>query len=69
MVFLDPGTVVFTPGGGKHWHGAKTDSWFSHIALGVLGRTPRTSGWSRSTMRIMNVYRGGASRYVGGLHA
>ncbi|MBS5977659.1 MAG: cupin domain-containing protein [Actinomyces urogenitalis] len=36
-VSLEPGTVVFIRAGVKHWHGAKADSWFSHIALGVPG--------------------------------
>lgn len=32
-----PGTVVSIPAGIKHWHGAKKDSWFSHIAIEVPG--------------------------------
>lgn len=36
-VSLAPGTVITTPAGVKHWHGAKTDSWFSHIAIEVPG--------------------------------
>lgn len=36
-VSLIPGAVVFTRAGVKHWHGAKADSWFSHIALAVPG--------------------------------
>ena len=34
---LIPGTVVVVPAGVKHWHGAKADSWFSHIAIEVPG--------------------------------
>ena len=34
---LTPGTVVVIPEGVKHWHGAKKDSWFSHIAVEVPG--------------------------------
>ena len=34
---LRPGDVVICPAGVKHWHGAKADSWFSHIAVGVPG--------------------------------
>ena len=34
---LTPGTVVVIPAGVKHWHGAKKDSWFSHIAFEVPG--------------------------------
>ena len=36
-VSLVPGDVVFTRAGVKHWHGAKADSWFAHIALAVPG--------------------------------
>ncbi|MDO5308679.1 MAG: cupin domain-containing protein [Planctomycetia bacterium] len=36
-VELKPGKVVFIPAGVKHWHGAKKDSWFSHIALEAPG--------------------------------
>ena len=32
---LVPGAVVVVPAGVKHWHGAKVDSWFSHIAIEV----------------------------------
>lgn len=34
---LKPGDVVVIPAGVKHWHGAKKDSWFSHIAVEVPG--------------------------------
>ena len=37
-----PGDVVVIPAGAKHWHGAKADSWFSHIALEVPGEETRT---------------------------
>ena len=36
-VSLEPGTVITIPPEVKHWHGAKADSWFSHIALEVPG--------------------------------
>lgn len=36
-VSLEPGMVITIPTGVKHWHGAKADSWFSHIAFGVPG--------------------------------
>lgn len=36
-VSLVPGTVIEIPANVKHWHGAKADSWFSHIAVGVPG--------------------------------
>lgn len=34
---LRPGSVVVIPAGKKHWHGAKKDSWFSHIAFEAPG--------------------------------
>lgn len=36
-VSLTPGTVIAIPAEVKHWHGAKKDSWFSHIAVEVPG--------------------------------
>ena len=37
---LKEGSVVVIPQGVKHWHGAKKDSWFSHISLEVPGENP-----------------------------
>ncbi|MBR0372032.1 MAG: cupin domain-containing protein [Methanobrevibacter sp.] len=34
---LKPGVVVNIKPGVKHWHGAKKDSWFSHIAVEIPG--------------------------------
>lgn len=36
-VSLTAGMVVTIPPEVKHWHGAKKDSWFSHIAVEVPG--------------------------------
>ena len=36
-VSLVPGTVITIPANVKHWHGAKKDSWFAHIAIEVPG--------------------------------
>ena len=36
-VSLTPGTVIVIPAGVKHWHGAKKDAWFSHIAIEMPG--------------------------------
>lgn len=36
-VSLTPGIVIQIPANVKHWHGAKKDSWFSHIAVEVPG--------------------------------
>ena len=40
-VSLTPGTVITIPADVKHWHGAKADSWFSHIAVEVPGENTR----------------------------
>ena len=34
---LKPGDIVTIPANVKHWHGAKKDSWFSHLAIEVPG--------------------------------
>lgn len=34
---LKKGSVITIPPEVKHWHGAKKDSWFSHIAVEVPG--------------------------------
>lgn len=36
-VSLIPGSVITIPPEVKHWHGAKADSWFSHIAVEIPG--------------------------------
>lgn len=36
-VSLTQGTVITIPAEVKHWHGAKADSWFSHIAVEMPG--------------------------------
>ena len=36
-VSLKPGMVITIPANVKHWHGAKADSWFSHLAVEAPG--------------------------------
>lgn len=36
-VSLVPGMTITIPAEVKHWHGAKADSWFSHIAVDIPG--------------------------------
>lgn len=36
-VSLVPGMVIYIPAGVKHWHGAKSDSWFAHLAMEIPG--------------------------------
>lgn len=43
-VSLEPGMVITIPSEVKHWHGAKADSWFSHIAVEVPG-TDTSNEW------------------------
>ena len=38
---LAPGDVVTIPANVKHWHGAASDGWFSHIAVEVPGENCR----------------------------
>ncbi len=39
---LKKGDVVSIPPNVKHWHGAKKDSWFSHLAVEVPGENTST---------------------------
>ena len=39
---LKPGDVVEIPANVKHWHGAKKNSWFSHIAVELAGESIST---------------------------
>jgi len=39
---LKPGDVVNIQPGVKHWHGARKNSWFSHLSLGVPGENAST---------------------------
>ena len=41
---LAPGDIVEIPAGVKHWHGAKEDSWFSHLAFEIPG-TDTSNEW------------------------
>lgn len=34
---MTPGKVVIIPAEVKHWHGAASDSWFSHLAIEIAG--------------------------------
>lgn len=43
-ISLEPGMVITIPANVKHWHGAKKDSWFSHIAVEVPGEDT-TNEW------------------------
>ena len=38
-ISMTPGSIVIIPANVKHWHGAKKDSWFSHIAVEIPGES------------------------------
>ena len=40
-VSLHEGSMVMIPAEVKHWHGAKKDNWFSHIAVEIPGEECR----------------------------
>ena len=44
---LKPGDVVTIPANMKHWHGAKKNSWFSHLAVEVPGENT-SNEWCES---------------------
>lgn len=44
---LKPGDTVMIPTNVKHWHGAKKDSWFAHIAIEIPGEGA-SSEWLES---------------------
>lgn len=39
---LEPGDIVNIRPGVKHWHGAKKQSWFSHLSIGIPGENVST---------------------------
>ena len=40
-ISLQEGSLVYIPAEIKHWHGAKADSWFSHIAVEIPGENSK----------------------------
>ena len=53
-VSLKPGTVITIPANTKHWHGAKANSWFSHIAIEVPGEETSTEWCEHVSDEIYN---------------
>ncbi|MCM1536879.1 MAG: carboxymuconolactone decarboxylase family protein [bacterium] len=43
-VEMTPGTIITIPEGVKHWHGAASDSWFSHLVFEIPG-TDASNEW------------------------
>ena len=48
-ILLKPGMVITIPANVKHFHGAKKDSWFSHIAIEVPGENTSTEWCEKVT--------------------
>ena len=51
---LKPGDVVTIPAEVKHWHGAKADSWFSHLAVECPGENTSNEWLEAVTDEIYN---------------
>lgn len=50
-ISLEPGMVITIKPNVKHWHGAKKDSWFSHIAIEVPGENTSTEWLEKVTSK------------------
>ena len=50
-ISLEPGMVINIKPNIKHWHGAKKDSWFSHIAIEVPGENTSTEWLEKVTSK------------------
>ena len=48
-ISLTPGMVITIPANVKHWHGAKKDCWFSHLAVEVPGENTTTE-WCEAVL-------------------
>ena len=51
---LKPGDVVTIPAEVKHWHGAKKDSWFSHLAVECPGENTSNEWLEAVTEEVYN---------------
>lgn len=56
---LKPGDVVQIPAGVKHWHGAKKDSWFSHVAIECPGENTSNEWLEKADDEYYNKLNGG----------
>lgn len=52
---LQPGSIVSIPAGVKHWHGAKKESWFSHLSIEVPGENGSTEWLEPLTDKEYNI--------------
>lgn len=48
-ISLKPGDIVNIPANVKHWHGAKKDSYFQHLALEIPGENSQTEWCEKVT--------------------
>lgn len=53
-ISLEPGMVITIKPNIKHWHGAKKDSWFSHIAIEIPGENTSTEWLEKVTSEEYN---------------
>ena len=53
-VSLTHGMVITIPANVKHWHGAKKDSWFSHLAVEVPGENTSNEWCEPVTDEVYN---------------
>lgn len=53
-VSLKPGMVITIPAEVKHWHGAKKDYWFSHLAVEVPGEETSNEWCEKVTDDVYN---------------
>lgn len=51
---LKPGDVVEIPAGVKHWHGAKKECWFSHLAFEIPGENTSNEWLEPVTDEVYN---------------
>lgn len=51
---LKPGDVVTIPANVKHWHGAKANSWFSHLAVECPGENTSNEWLEPVTDEVYN---------------
>lgn len=50
---LKAGDIVAIPAGVKHWHGAKANSWFSHLAVECPGENTSMNGLNLLMINII----------------
>lgn len=65
---LKTGDVVTIPANVKHWHGAKNDSWFSHLAVEVPGEDTSNEWCEKVTDeeydKLQNISKGGEAMTI-----